>query len=48
MINKAKEAASGMSDEQIDNVAEQIKAKTPDNIDSKVDSLAEQAKKLNK
>ncbi|WP_430869125.1 hypothetical protein [Demequina aurantiaca] len=47
MMNNAKDAAGKVSDEQIDDAVDQIKAKTPDSVDDKVDMLAEQAKKLN-
>ncbi|BDZ43460.1 hypothetical protein GCM10025865_27590 [Paraoerskovia sediminicola] len=47
MMDKAKGAAGNLSDEQIDDVADQIKDKTPGQVDSGVDALAEQAKKLN-
>jgi hypothetical protein len=36
-----------MSDQQIDDAAAKIKGRTPDSVDDKVDSLADQAKKLN-
>ncbi|WP_019147916.1 hypothetical protein [Timonella senegalensis] len=44
LIAKAKEL---ISDERIDQIAEGIKKVTPDSIDSGVDMLADQAKKLN-
>lgn len=44
IVNKAKAA---LPDERIDQVADAIKKVTPDEVDAKVDSLAEQAKKLN-
>jgi len=47
MVNKAKDAASNLSDEQIEDAADQIMDKTPDSLDSKVQALADQAKKMN-
>ena len=44
LIDKAK---SLLTDERIDSVAEQIKAKTPDNIDKIVDDVAGKAKTFN-
>ncbi|GII98994.1 hypothetical protein CLV28_1635 [Sediminihabitans luteus] len=43
----ADKAKGLMSDEQVDQVAEQIKDKAPDQVDGGVDALAEQAKKIN-
>jgi hypothetical protein len=44
MVDKIKEVAT---DERIDQVAGVIKDKTPDNVDSVVDTVAEKAKDLN-
>jgi hypothetical protein len=44
LIDKAKEL---LTDERIDQVAGVIKGKTPDNIDTVVDQVAEKAKKFN-
>jgi hypothetical protein len=44
MINKAKELAT---DERIEQAAQALKAKTPDNIDAMVDRAAAKAKDLN-
>ena len=44
LIDKAK---SLLTDERIDSVAESIKAKTPDNIDTIVDNVAGKAKSMN-
>lgn len=44
IIDKVKKVAT---DERIDQVSEQIQKVTPDAIDSKVQGLAEQAKKFN-
>lgn len=44
IFNKAKEA---LTDERVDQVADQIKERTSDDVDSKVDQIAEQAKKHN-
>lgn len=44
LIDKAKEL---LTDERIDQVAGAIKGKTPDNIDTVVDQVAEKAKQYN-
>ncbi len=44
LIDKAKEL---LTDERIDQVAGAIKGKTPDNIDTVVDQVAEKAKQFN-
>lgn len=44
LVNKAKEQ---LTDERIDQVAEEIKKKTPDNIDAIVDQAAAKGKDLN-
>ena len=44
LIDKAKEL---LTDERIDQVAGAIKGKTPDNIDSVVDQIAEKGKQFN-
>lgn len=44
LIGKAK---GFLTDENIDTAAEKIKSVAPDSIDSAVDTVAEQAKKLN-
>jgi hypothetical protein len=44
IINKAKELAT---DERINQAAEAIKAKTPDNVDSIIDKVATKAQDLN-
>jgi len=44
LINKAKEQ---LTDERIDTIAEKLKDKTPDNVDSVVDTVAGKAKDLN-
>lgn len=44
LVNKAKEA---LTDERIDQAAQAIKDKTPDNVDSIVDTVAEKGKDLN-
>ena len=43
-LNKAKELAT---DERIDQVSEQLQKLTPDAVDDKIRSVAEQAKKHN-
>ena len=44
IIRQAKDLAT---DERIDQAAEAIKAKTPDNIDSIIDKVADKAQDLN-
>jgi hypothetical protein len=44
LVNKAKEL---ITDEHIDKAAQAIKDKTPDNVDSIVDKVAEKGKQLN-
>ena len=44
LINKAKEV---LTDERIDQVAGAIKDKTPDNVDTIVDQVAEKGKEFN-
>jgi CMP-N-acetylneuraminic acid synthetase len=44
LIDKAKEL---LTDERIDQAAEAIKAKTPDNVDSIVDQVAAKGKEFN-
>ena len=44
LIDKAKEL---LTDERIDQVAEAIKSKTPDNVDSIVDQVATKGKEFN-
>ena len=44
MIDKAK---GMLSDERIDQIAGQIKDKTPDNVDSIVDTVAAKGKEFN-
>lgn len=44
IIDKVKKVAT---DERIDQVSEQIQKVTPDALDGKVQSIAEQAKKIN-
>ncbi len=44
IINKAKDLAT---DERIDQAAEAIKAKTPDNVDAIIDKVADKAQELN-
>ncbi|MGC4174104.1 hypothetical protein [Demequina sp.] len=41
MMKKAQEMLGNVSDEQIDEYAEQLKGKTPDNMDDKVDMAAD-------
>lgn len=49
ILNNAKDKIKGQvpSDAKIDEIAETVKDKTPDQIDGVVDKVAEQAKKLN-
>lgn len=44
IVNQAKDM---LTDERIDQVAQAIKDKTPDNVDSIVDQVAEKGKDLN-
>ena len=41
LVNKAKDALSNVSDDQIEDVAEKVKDKTPDNVDGIVDTAAD-------
>lgn len=41
MMDKAKEMLGNVSDEQIEDVAEQVKDKTPDQVDPMVDKAAD-------
>lgn len=41
LVNKAKDALGNVSDAQIEGVAEQLKDKTPDNVDGLVDKAAD-------
>jgi len=41
LVSKAKDALHNVSDEQIEDAAEKVKDKTPDNIDGMVDKAAE-------
>jgi hypothetical protein len=47
MLDKAKEMAKNVSDEQIDQAKEFIDDKVEDQYDGVIDAAAEQAKKLN-
>jgi hypothetical protein len=47
MMDKAKEAAKNVSDDQIEQAKEFVEGKTGDKFDGIFDKVADQAKKLN-